>query len=186
MSVQRLMDWSLSGLDHSFGYLDNVLVYSTVPVTTSTNNDICGPSWIVSANMGWSLTWRSVSAPAMQWSRYLGHSISEGGRVPLTASVEAVQRHSPSHASATPPPTTIKEPQGFLGMVYFYCPFYPLCCRHPSLPHVTASKAARRDGERRSRKGGGGDGVSALIRKPVCSLHMKRKKTPFNYAAVRR
>jgi hypothetical protein len=124
MSFQRLMDRSLSGLERSsFGYLDDVLVHSRGDVQH--DKDV---REVLDRFRKFGLVLngeKCVFNAALV--EYLGHTISEGGCVPLIANVEAVQRH--------PPPTNIKELQGFLGMVNFYSRFIPLRRRHSSPPH---------------------------------------------------
>ena len=113
MSFQRLIDRAVAGLDNVFGYLDDLLVFSPNQAAHAVHLrqvlDRLRQFGLVLHLEKCAFDQRSVE--------YLGHSVSAAGVVPLPSNVAAVANH--------PPPNTIKELQGFLGMVNFYRRFIP-------------------------------------------------------------
>ncbi|CAK1595950.1 unnamed protein product [Parnassius mnemosyne] len=107
-TFQRFMDEVLRGLDFCFGYLDDILVYSSnstqhqqhlrqlfqrlteYGILINTNKCVFGQSEV----------------------DFLGYKVSAAGIQPLDAKVQAIQEF--------PPPKTVKELRRFLGMINFY------------------------------------------------------------------
>ena len=63
---------------------------------------------------------------------FLGHKVHSGGVEPLAVHVDAITN--------SPPPSTSKELQGFLGMINFYCRFIPASAARTLRPLTEALK----------------------------------------------
>jgi RNase H-like domain found in reverse transcriptase/Reverse transcriptase (RNA-dependent DNA polymerase)/Integrase zinc binding domain len=116
-TFQRLMDRALAGLEHSFWYLDNIIVASRDVLAHSEhlkqlfdrlekyglmiNSDKC-----------------VFAVPTVD---FLGHTVSVNGVKPMSSNTAALLQH--------PLPSNIKQLQAFLGLVNFYRRFIPAAAR---------------------------------------------------------
>ncbi len=112
-TFQRLMDHILAGLDLVFVYLDNVIIGSR--------------SMSKHLQHLWTLFQRLQAAGlvinlekcvfGLTEVDFLGHHVSAAGVSPIASRVAAINDY--------PHPTTVKELQGFLGVINFYRWFIP-------------------------------------------------------------
>ena len=117
-SFQRMMDRVISGLAFAFCYLDNLCVASCSPEEHITH------LWILFQGLqhfGLAINLEKCSFHVND-IKFLGHSVSAFGALPLSSNVETVQHFSE--------PATVKDMQVFLGMVNFYCCFIPNAAPH--------------------------------------------------------
>jgi len=117
MTFQRMMDRVLQGLPFCFVYLDDILVAS--PDVESHQQHLREVLARLQEH-GLVLNVQKCIFGAAS-VEFLGHTVSAKGVEPLHSRVAAL--------TAFPPPTTIKELQGFLGMVNFYRRFIPAAAR---------------------------------------------------------
>ncbi len=106
-TFQRRMDRILSGLDFVFAYLDDVIIASR-----SAEEHLGHLRILFQRFNAANLVNREKCVFGMAAVEFLGHHVSAAGTSPITSNIEAIQRH--------PQPTTVKEIQGFLGVVNFY------------------------------------------------------------------
>ena len=110
---QRLINKVLAGLDFTFGYLDDILIYSP---------DV--PTHLVHMKQ----LFQRLREADLELNRekfnffkshiqYLGHLISGEGIKPLPEKLESIKE--------MPPPTTPKEVKQFLGLIGYYRKFIP-------------------------------------------------------------
>jgi transposase InsO family protein len=116
-TFQRLMDRTLAGHEAAFGYLDDVLVSSPATPEHLANlqelfERLRQAGLVVNGNKC------LFAVPELD---FLGHRVSAPGIAPLPDRVAALQRRQR--------PSTVKELQGFLGAVNFYCRFVPTAAR---------------------------------------------------------
>ncbi|CAB3220776.1 unnamed protein product [Arctia plantaginis] len=120
-TFQRFIDMVLLGLDFAYGYIDDILVFSSsveqhkehlhiffqrlkeYGVLVNTSKSHLGQSEVV----------------------FLGYRVSAAGTQPLQSKIEAIQNF--------PEPKTVKELRRFLGMINFY---------HRFLPHAAQLQAS--------------------------------------------
>jgi hypothetical protein len=107
-TFQRLMDRVLSGLPWCFWYLDDIIAASS-----SQDEHRLHLRQLFERLRQFGLV---INAEKCQFGvtkvEFLGHEVTAKGARPLQSHVEALQRH--------PPPTNVKQLQGFLGLVNFY------------------------------------------------------------------
>ncbi len=113
MSFQRLIDRIISGMDFVFGYLDDLLIFSSDEAV-----HLRHLQQVLEKLQQFGLVLNAGKCVFAQPSvEYLGHVVSAEGARPLPVNVEAIL--------ARPRPSTVKDLQGFLGMVNFYRRFMP-------------------------------------------------------------
>lgn len=116
-TFQRRMDRLLVGLDFIFVYLDDVII---------------GSRSLAEHYQHLRLLFQRLQAAGLVINRekcvfgaseveFLGHHVSAAGTTPIASRVAAIQDH--------PQPTTVKELQGFLGVINFYRRFVPAAAR---------------------------------------------------------
>ena len=102
---QRLINKVLAGLDFTFGYRDDILIYSP---------DV--PTHLVHMRQLFQRL-READNFFKSHIQYLGHLISGEGIKPLPEKLESIKE--------MPPPTTPKEVKQFLGVIGYYRKFVP-------------------------------------------------------------
>jgi transposase InsO family protein len=112
-TFQRRMDRILSGLDFVFAYLDDIIVASQ-SVSDHLQHLRVLFQRLQAAGLEINREKCVFGAAAVD---FLGHHVSAAGTSPIASNVAAIQRH--------PQPTTVKELQGFLGVINFYRRFVP-------------------------------------------------------------
>ena len=113
MTFQRLIDRTISGLDFVFGYLDDLLIFSPDEAT-----HLVHLRQVLERLRQFGLVLNAGKCLFAQPSvEYLGHVVSSDGAQPLPVNVEAIL--------SRPRPSTIKDLQGYLGMINFYRRFIP-------------------------------------------------------------
>ena len=116
-TFQRRMDRILAGLDFIFVYLDDVIIGSNSRAEHLQHLRIlfqCLEAAGLVIN-------REKCVFAVKEVEFLGHHVSAAGTLPIASRVAAINDH--------PEPTTVKELQGFLGVVNFYRRFVPAAAR---------------------------------------------------------
>jgi len=157
-SFQRMMDQVLAGLPFAFCYIDDILIAS--PDHASHQQDLrqvldrLRQSGLVLNIEKCSFAQSSVD--------FLGHRVSAEGASPLQSHVAAVRDF--------PQPSTIKEVQGFLGMINFYRRFLPGIAR-TLVPLTDALK-------------GGQKGPAAVIWTPPMQAAFLAAKTALCHAST--
>jgi len=107
-TFQRLMDRVMAGCNPGFAYLENIIVGSS-----SLQQHLRDVREVFQRLHTAGLVVNGEKCLfAVQRLEFLGHQIAAGGITPLPQRVAALRRH--------PRPGTVKELQGFLGMVNFY------------------------------------------------------------------
>ena len=107
-TFQRLMDRILGHLPFCFVYIDDILVASDTPEQHM--EDLKNVFTILAENG--LVVQRSKCVLAKPSLDFLGYRVDSTGIAPLPERVSAIR--------STPPPTTLKELQRFLGMVNYY------------------------------------------------------------------
>ena len=113
MSFQRMIDRALQGLPFIFVYLDDILIAS--PDAASHRLHLQAVFHRL-RQFGLVLNISKCVLGATSVD-FLGHHITAGGAQPLTSQTAAIENF--------PQPNTIKELQGFLGLINFYRRFIP-------------------------------------------------------------
>jgi hypothetical protein len=116
-TYQRQIDRLLAGLDFVFVYLDDIIIGSRSAAEHGRH---------LRALFQWLQTARLVINQekcvfGVAEVEFLGHHITAAGVSPIASRVAAIQQH--------PAPTTVKELQGFLGVINFYRRFIPAAAR---------------------------------------------------------
>jgi RNase H-like domain found in reverse transcriptase/Reverse transcriptase (RNA-dependent DNA polymerase) len=112
-TFQQLMDRILNGLPCSFCYLDDIIAASP-----SRDQHILQLRQLFTRLDKVGLVVNAEKCTlAVNTVDFLGHRITAGGVQPLPDHVEAIHQF--------PPPATVKQLQGFLGIVNFYRQFVP-------------------------------------------------------------
>ena len=110
---QRLINKVLAGLDFTFGYLDDILIYSPdVPTHLVHMRQLFQRLREADLKLN-----REKCNFFKSHIQYLGHLISGEGIKPLPEKLESIQE--------MPPPTTPKEVKQFLGLIGYYRKFVP-------------------------------------------------------------
>ena len=110
---QRLVNEVLSGLTFTFGYLDDILVFSP---DMETHFEHLRSLFIKLREADLKL--KEVKCNFLKKHiQYLGHIISGKGITPLPEKLESIQKILP--------PKTPKEVKQFLGLIGYYCKFVP-------------------------------------------------------------
>ena len=110
---QRLINKVLAGLDFTFGYLDNILIYSPdVPTHLVHMRQLFQRLREADLKLN-----REKCNFFKSHIQYLGHLISGEGIKPLPEKLESIKE--------IPPPTTPKEVKQFLGLIGYYRKFVP-------------------------------------------------------------
>ena len=110
---QRLINKVLVGLDFTFGYLDNILIYSLdVPTHLVHMRQLFQRLREADLKLN-----REKCNFFKSHIQYLGHLISGEGFKPLPEKLESIKE--------MPPPTTPKEVKQFLGLIGYYRKFVP-------------------------------------------------------------
>jgi hypothetical protein len=112
-TFQRLMDRILAGLDFVFVYLDDVIIGSRSMSEHLQHVRILFQR-LQAAGLVINCEKCVFGVPEVD---FLGHHISAAGVSPIASRVTAINDH--------PRPTTVKELQGFLGVINFYRRFIP-------------------------------------------------------------
>jgi hypothetical protein len=112
-TFQRRMDRILGGLDFVFAYLDDVIVASRSDTEHLHHLHLLFQR-LQAAGL---VINREKCVFGVAAVEFLGHHVLAAGTAPITSNVAAIQRH--------PQPTTVKELQGFLGVINFYRRFVP-------------------------------------------------------------
>jgi cleavage and polyadenylation specificity factor subunit 1 len=116
-TFQRLMDRVLAAVKAAFAYLDDVLVASA---TLEQHLEDLRQVFTALQEAGLVINGEKCLY-AVQELDFLGHRVSPEGIRPLPDRVAALRRH--------PRPLTVRQLQGFLGMVNFYRRFLPSAAR---------------------------------------------------------
>lgn len=112
-TFQRFVDEVLLGLDFCFGYLDDILVFSSSPET-----HLKHLRQLFERLKQYGILINTSKCKLGQPEiTFLGYTVSATGTKPLETKVDAIQDFKP--------PKTIKELQRFLGMLNFYRRFIP-------------------------------------------------------------
>ena len=130
MTFQRFMDQLFSSLGFAFVYLDDILVASEDEASHLVHLQ---QTFSILRSNGLVLN-KSKCQFLQKEVEYLGHKISAAGISPLPSGVEAVASY--------PKPSTVKELQGFLGLVNFYRRFVSAAAR-VLLPLTDALRGGR-------------------------------------------
>jgi hypothetical protein len=130
-TFQRRIDRILSGLDFVFAYLDDVIVASRSEAEHLHHLHLLFQR-LQDAGL---VINREKCVFGVAAVEFLGHHVSAAGTAPIASNVAAIQRH--------PQPTTVKELQGFLGVVNFYRRFVPSLMVDASNEHVGAALQQR-------------------------------------------
>lgn len=112
-TFQRFMDEVLRGLDFCYGYLDDILVFSS---SSTLHQEHLKLLFQRLAEYGVLINTNKCTFGKTQ-VQFLGHNVSAAGIQPLESKVEAIQNF--------PVPKTLKELRRFLGMINFYRRFIP-------------------------------------------------------------
>jgi Reverse transcriptase (RNA-dependent DNA polymerase) len=112
-TFQRLMDRILSGSPGAFWYLDDIIVAS---IDTAAHTDHLCQLFDRLQKNGLVINAEKCIF-GVRTMEFLGHQVSEKGIQPLHSHTAALLEH--------PLPTTIKQLQGLLGLINFYCRFIP-------------------------------------------------------------
>ncbi|XP_050359949.1 uncharacterized protein LOC126779872 [Nymphalis io] len=112
-TFQRFMDEVLRGLDFCYGYLDDILVFSS---SSTLHQEHLKLLFQRLAEYGVLINTNKCTFGKTQ-VQFLGHNVSAAGIQPLELKVEAIQNF--------PVPKTLKELRRFLGMINFYRRFIP-------------------------------------------------------------
>jgi transposase InsO family protein len=112
-TFQRLMDRILAGLDFVFVYLDDVIIGSRSMSEHLQHVRILFQR-LQAAGLVINREKCVFGVPEVD---FLGHHVSAAGVSPIASRVTAINDH--------PRPTTVKELQGFLGVINFYRRFIP-------------------------------------------------------------
>ena len=110
---QQLVNQVLEGLDFAFGYLDDILVFSS-DVDSHLEHIKILYQKLREANLKLKESKCNFLKKHVQ---YLGHIISGEGLEPVPEKLEAIEK--------MPPPTTPKEVKQFLGLIGYYRKFIP-------------------------------------------------------------
>jgi len=116
-TFQRQMDRILAGLDFVFVYLDDIIVASHSTEEHQQHLHIVFQR-LQAAGL---VINREKCVFGASEIEFLGHHVTCRGVSPIASRVEAINAH--------PQPTTVKELQGFLGVVNFYRRFIPAAAR---------------------------------------------------------
>ncbi|WP_353213430.1 reverse transcriptase domain-containing protein, partial [Rhodovarius sp.] len=117
MTFQRLMDRVLQGLDFVFVYLDDILIASKDMASHAVHlREVL--SRLQEHGLVLNVDKCSFGQPTVE---FLGHQVSGQGFRPLATNISAL--------SSFPRPTTVRDLQGFLGLVNFYRPFFPAAAK---------------------------------------------------------
>jgi hypothetical protein len=116
-TFQRLMDRILGGLPFVFVYLDDVLIGS-VDETQHAAHLRAVLSILQQAGL---VLNGEKCVIGVQQLDFLGHRVTAGGFTPLLSAVDAIMDF--------PLPSTVKQLQGFLGVINFYRKFVPAAAR---------------------------------------------------------
>jgi hypothetical protein len=112
-TFQRMMDRVLSGLEFVFAYLDDIIVASR-----SEAEHLVHLQSLFQQLSQFGLVINGEKCVFGQESvDFLGHRVSSKGALPLQSHVKAILDF--------PQPRLVKQLQGFLGSVNFYCRFLP-------------------------------------------------------------
>lgn len=117
-TFQRFVDEMLRGLDFTYAYLDDILVFSKDQKTHETH---LHQLFARLKQYGMVINTAKCVFGASEIS-FLGYSISAAGTSPLPAKVEAIRKFSI--------PKTVKELRRFLGMLNFYRRFIPSAAQY--------------------------------------------------------
>ena len=110
---QACMDKVLSGIDHVFCYIDDILV-----ATSSLEEHMKVLGQVFERLVQYNVKLNQDKCLFLQDSvNYLGHEVSDMGVKPLQNKIEAIMK--------APVPRNISELKSFLGMVNFYAKFVP-------------------------------------------------------------
>lgn len=112
-TFQRFVDEVLLGLDFCFGYLDDILVFSSSP---EVHQQHLRQLFQRLKDYGILIN-TSKCKFGLSEITFLGYQVSAAGTKPLDAKVAAIQDFKP--------PETVKELQRFLGMINYYRRFIP-------------------------------------------------------------
>jgi hypothetical protein len=107
------MDRILAGLDFVFVYLDDVIIGSR-SMSEHLQHVRTLFQWLQAAGVVINREKCMFGVPEVD---FLGHHVSAAGESPIASRVAAINDH--------PRPTTVKELQGFLGVINFYRRFIP-------------------------------------------------------------
>jgi hypothetical protein len=130
-SFQRMMDQVLAGLPFAFCYNDDILVAS--PDHASHQQHLRQVlERLREAGLVLNIEKCAFAQPSVD---FLGNHVSAEGATPLQSHIANVRDF--------PPPSTIRELQGFHGMVNFYCRFLPGIARTLA-PLTDALKGGRK------------------------------------------
>ena len=112
-TFQRFIDEVLSGLDFCYGYIDDILVFSS---SEHEHKEHLRMLFARLSEYGILIN-TSKCVFGQKEVEFLGYKVSAAGTRPLQSKVEAIQNF--------PTPRTIKELRRFLGMMNFYRRFIP-------------------------------------------------------------
>ena len=115
---QRLMDEILGDVPHVFVYIDDILIASNnLDEHYEDLKTVCS----ILEKHGMVIN-RAKCILAVSEVEFLGYKVNKNGITPLQDRVVDIKN--------TPPPTTVKELQSFLGMVNYYRRFLPSAAHH--------------------------------------------------------
>ena len=115
---QRLMDEILGDVPRVFVYIDDILVASE---TLDQHYDDVKNVFTILEQHGMVIN-RAKCVLAVPSVEFLGYRVDKDGITPLPERVLDIKK--------TPPPTTVKELQSFLGMINYYRRFLPQAAHH--------------------------------------------------------
>jgi hypothetical protein len=116
-TFQRQMDRIMAGHDFVFVYLDYVIIGSCSVEEHVQHLQILFQRLQVAGLV----INREKSVFGVEEVKFLGHHVNATGVAPIASRVAAILEH--------PQPTTVKELQGFLGVINFYRRFVPAAAR---------------------------------------------------------